>query len=166
MKKALLFLSFISVFGIVSLSAQQMEKGNSIINIGAGFAPGIGGSVSYDYGLVDTWGPGLFTVGGYVGINSWSHNIGYNMGSYRQNIWAFAPRATYRYSFFPNFEAYVSAMFGFGLYTYSSELHSNSFFVFAGGTAGCRYSFTPSFSVFAEAGYSASYVTLGVNFLL
>lgn len=165
MKKVFLFLSFILVFGAVSSSAQQMEKGNSIINIGAGFVPGIGGNVSYDYGLVDTWGPGLFTVGGFVGVNTWKYNNAYNISSYRENVWAIAPRATYRYSFFPNFEAYVSAMLGLGIRSYS-RYYDNDLFVFVGGTAGARYSFSPNFSVFAEVGYNTAYLNLGVSIKL
>ncbi|MDL2290337.1 hypothetical protein LJB95_02920 [Paludibacteraceae bacterium OttesenSCG-928-F17] len=161
MKKLVLFISFILVFGTSVSCAQKMEVGNSLINVGAGFVSGVGLTVTYDYGLIDSWGPGLFTIGGIVGFNTWRESYSQN-NRYRETTWAFAPRATYRYSIIPQFEVYGSFMFGVRLNSYS-DYYNNRLRVFVGATGGCRYIFNPRLSVFAEVGYMTSIINAGLS---
>jgi hypothetical protein len=145
--------------------AQEMEKGKSLLNAGLGFIPGWGLNVSYDYGLVDKWGPGIFTIGAYAGFENWgkTYHILLNSESYRANAFAFAPRATYRYAVNSSFEVYGAAMLGAVIYSYSEYL-ANESKPLVGITAGCRYSFASNLSVFAAVGYGISYLNGGVSF--
>ncbi|MDR2039855.1 MAG: porin family protein [Bacteroidales bacterium] len=152
MKKFFVALMAICTVGITLSHAQKMEKDMSLVNIGLGFLPGVGVNVSYDYGLVDKWGPGVFTIGGFVGFSNWGRNIS-GMGDYRQTRWAISPRATYRYAINPDFEVYGAVMTGLYFNTYS-KYRDNSTGLFWGTTAGCRYSFMKNMSVFAEIGYN------------
>ena len=138
-----------------SLYAQEMKKGMSLFNVGLGFVPGVGINASFDFGLVDDWGPGIFTVGGYAGFGTRERTHG-NVG-FRENTFAFAPRATYRYAIDRSFEVYGTAMLGALIQSYSKTLPNGSngkSGLFFGSAAGCRYTFTGNFSVFAEVGYS------------
>ncbi len=137
--------------------AQKMEKGMSLFNIGLGFVPGVGASVSYDYGLVDSWGPGIFTIGGFAGFNNYSFN-----SDIRGTDWLIAPRATYRYPINNSFEVYGSAMFSVAFTTYS-EIKSNTSEFFPAAVAGCRYTFANNLSVFAEVGYNVSILNGGLS---
>lgn len=150
MKKFFAILSVLFLVGTVTVSAQKMRKGLGICNIGVGFVPGIGANVSYDYGLVDTWGPGIFTVGGYIGFENNSHNKSLDI---RATRWGFSPRATYRYAINESFEVYGTAMLG-ALFISYSKLNDNSGGPFFATTAGCRYTFAGNISVFAEAGFN------------
>ena len=158
MKQKLIILLAICTFGINVSHAQEMKKGMSLFNVGLGFIDGWGLNASFDYALVSSWGPGIFTVGGYVGFDNWSYN-----SDIRATEFGFAPRVTYRYSINKSFEVYATAMLGARIKTYSKE-NDNVNDVFFGSTVGCRYTFTRNISVFAEAGYSISYLNGGLSF--
>jgi hypothetical protein len=163
MKKFIISLAVICAMNVSVSQAQEMSKGTSLFNVGLGLVPGWGLNVSYDYGLVDTWGPGIFTIGGYVGYGSWGKTYGI-IGDYRVNSFSFAPRATYRYAINPSFEVYGTVMLGAVVYSYSKYL-DNSNGVFFSTTAGCRYTFGSNISVFAETGYHViSYLNGGLSF--
>ena len=164
MKRFFIALMAVCTIGISASHAQEMKKGTSLFNVGLGFFPGVGVNVSYDYGLVNNWGPGIFTVGGYVGFANWGKTYTGNL-DYRVNSFAFSPRATYRYSINKSFEVYGAAMLGAVVYSYSKYVNNESK-VFVATTAGCRYSFSRNMAVFAEVGYNElSYVNGGLSFL-
>ena len=161
MKRFFIALVVVSTLCIGVTDAQQMQKGMSLFNVGLGLAPGVGVNVSYDYGLIDAWGPGIFTVGGYVGYQNyktWTDNL-----DYRANALFFTPRATYRYAINKSFEVFGTAMLGAVFYSYSKYKDGRSDVRFS-TTAGCRYSFTPDISVFAEVGYNIAYLNGGLSF--
>ena len=165
MKNIFIILSICAIHVCIS-QAQEMGKGMSLFNAGAGFVPGWGINACYEYGLVDTWGSGVFTIGAYVGYGYRGEKIksAWSDGDpkYHVNTLAFGPRATYRYAFTDSFEVYWAIMFGAIVHTYSKhyDSESGSFFEIA---AGCRYTlFGSSFSVFAETGYHVSYLKCGL----
>ncbi len=162
MKRFFVVLMVMCTVGISMSHAQEMKKGMSLFNAGLGFVPGIGFNLSYDYGLVDKWGPGIFTIGGFVGYENWgkSHS-GYD---YRANAFVFAPRATYRYAINKSFEVYGASMLGAIVYSYSKDFNNKASDVYFAIVAGCRYSFSPNISVFAEVGYNISYLNGGLSF--
>ena len=154
----------------VSICAAQMHKGESLINVGMGLAPGIGVNASYDYGLIDTWGPGLFTVGGFVGLQTWSdkETIILYTENYSAKQTAFAVRATYRYPINEQFEVFGAALSGFYIESYSfknknlkKDNETNALFSVY---AGCRYSFSPNVAVFAEVGSGLYWLNGGLCF--
>lgn len=168
MKKALL-ISFIIAAGLFNVSAQQIKKDVGLLNIGIGLVPGIGANFGYDYGLVDTWGPGIFTVGGLVGINTWSNSYRYtnaNGHKYRQTMIAIAPRATYRYVFDNQpFEVYGTVVLGLAINTYNR--YYSTFLSFLGGASvGGRYFIDDNFSLFVEVGYTSTVLSAGISFTL
>lgn len=163
MKKFFVVLVAICTIGIGMSHAQEMKKGMSLFNVGLGFVPGWGLNVSYDYGIVDKWGPGIFTVGGFVGFSNWGESV--YTSDYRATEFVFAPRATYRYAINNSFEVYATAMLGAYYIKDSYETYDNDHTgVYFGTTAGCRYSFTKNLSVFAEIGYNVTYLNGGLSF--
>ena len=160
MKKFFVVLMIVCTAGSSTLYAQEMKKRMSLGNIGVGFVPGIGLNASYDYGLVDTWGPGIFTIGGFAGFHHCGGSSG--LGNYRETAFAFAPRATYRYAINEAFEVYATAMLGGILYSYSKHLNNKSD-IFFGTTAGCRYTFSQNLSLFGEIGYNISFLNGGLS---
>ena len=158
MKRSFIIFIIIYTVGINISQAQEMKKGMGLFNVGLGFIDGIGLNASYDYGLINYWGPGIFTVGGYIGFDNWSYER-----NIRATEFGFAPRATYRYAIDRNFEVYGTAMLGARFTTYSDIKGNNSGIIF-GITAGCRYTFARNISVFAELGYSISLFNGGLSF--
>jgi len=163
MKRFFIVLAVVSTVGISMMNAQEMQKGMSLFNVGLGFVPGWGLNASYDFGIVDTWGPGVFTVGGYVGFANWGATI--IRDDYRITQFIFAPRATYRYAINTSFEVYGAAMFG-AYYTNDSyrDYKNNHSGIYAATTVGCRYSFSKNLSVFAELGYNVTVLNGGLSF--
>jgi hypothetical protein len=163
MKKFFVVLAVLFVVGSGCLHAQHIKKDMNLVNVGLGMLPGIGLNVSFDHGLIDTWGAGIFTVGGYVGFGSWSeayHIPGYK--NYRVSTFAFAPRATYRYAIDPLFEIYGVAMLGVSVRTYS-EYKGNANSGFFAVNAGGRYLFSTNASLFAEFGFNEiSFLNVGL----
>ncbi|MDR1172151.1 MAG: porin family protein [Bacteroidales bacterium] len=164
MKRFFIVLAVVCTIGIGVSHAQEMKTGMSLFNVGLGLVPGIGINASYDYGLIDKWGPGIFTIGGYAGYENWGKTLS-GSGDYRVNAFAFAPRATYRYAINSSFEVYATAMLGAIVYSYSKNYVNNTSGVLFGTTAGCRYSFGKNIAVFAEVGYNEmSYLNGGLSF--
>ena len=152
MKRFFIVLAIVSTMSVNAMYAQEMQKGMSLVNVGLGFVPGWGLNASYDYGIVDTWGPGIFTVGGYIGFGSWGKKYT-GHANYRDNAFAFAPRATYRYAINKSFEVYGTAMLGVVVHSYSNYYNNENNAYFA-TTVGCRYTFSGNISVFSEIGFN------------
>ena len=165
-KRFLIVVTVIITIGCSWSHAQELRKGMSLFSAGLGMVPGIGLNASYDYGLVDNWGPGIFTIGGYAGLGFW--NRAYynnpNYSNYRVNAFAFAPRATYRYVIEPPFEIYGTVLLGAVVKSYSDYFPNHSK-AFLGITVGGRYSFSSNYSLFAEIGYNeVSFLSAGLSF--
>ena len=157
MKRFFIILMTTCTIGISVSHAQEMSKGMGLFNVGLGFINGWGLNASYDYGLIDNWGPGVFTVGGFVGFDKWSYNP-----DIRATEFGFAPRATYRYSINKSFEVYGTSMLGAWVTSYSASKANISGIIFS-ITAGCRYSFARNISVFSEIGYCISIINGGLS---
>jgi len=153
MKRLFIVLVVVSIVGIHVTHAQEIQKGTSLFNAGLGFVPGWGLNASYDYGIVDTWGPGIFTVGGYVGFGNWNKMYPGQKNTYGVKAFAFSPRATYRYAITSTFEVFGAAMLG-AIYRSNSNDFRNETNVFLATTVGCRYTFAGNISVFAETGFN------------
>ena len=150
MKRFFIILTVLCIVGINSVCAQPMQKDGGLLNIGLGFLPGAGVNFSYDHGLIDQWGDGIFTVGGLIGFQSRR-----TFGEIDDHTFVFTPRATYRYAINNDFEVYASAMLGFQIYKVADKYNAADF---SGITAGCRYTFSGNISVFAEVSPPFHYV--------
>ena len=154
MKRFFIVLAVVSTLGVAAIQAQEMQKGMSLFNVGIGFVPGWGINASYELGVIDTWGPGIFTVGGYVGYANWGATHKLLTGhkdDYRVNAMAFSPRATYRYAINRSFEVYGTVMLGVVHRSYS-KYEDNKTRPYYATIVGCRYTFAGNISVFAETG--------------
>ena len=174
MKKYFVVLAALCMMG-TSVAQAQMGKGSNLFNVGLGLGSGedhvdggFGLNASFDHGLVDTWGPGLFTIGGFAGFHTYGKSekildVGID---WRYNIIALAFRATYRYSLNESFEVYGALMTGLKIrYAKVDKNSASETDIFWGGPiAGCRYSFSPNMAVFAELGYSLQYFNGGLSF--
>ena len=167
MQKFFVFLAVLCALGGNLSHAQEMKKGMSLFNAGLGFLPGVGLNASFDYGLVDDWGPGIFTVGGFAGFGTWGR-MWVNSYAYRETTLAFSPRATYRYAIDRSFEVYGAAMLGALIRLYSRTLpdgRNGTNGVFFGCVAGCRYTFSGNISVFSEIGFNdIAFLNGGLSF--
>jgi len=155
MKRFFIVFTIVITVGIHGTHAQRMQKGMSLFNAGLGLVPGLGLNISYDYGLIDEWGPGIFTIGGYAGFANWgkAYPAKPHYLDYRVNAFAFASRTTYRYAINKQFEVYGVVMLGGVSYSYSAYIH-NAIGLFFAVTGGCRYSFNSNITVFAEMGFN------------
>ena len=158
MKRFFIVLAISCAVSIGAVDAQEMQKGSTLLNLGMGLGPGVGANISLDYGLIDEWGDGIFTLGGFVGIHS-SHTY---VGGVNYALIAFAPRATYRYTIDHRFEVY--GVFSLGAFFYTGD-HSGGG-PFWGIAAGGRYNLPGNISLFTELGHNLSGLTLGLSFKL
>ena len=142
----------VAAMAMVSYSASaelapQWSKGTAMINAGIGVQP-FGGTVSFDYVLVDEWWKGHFTVGG---------ELDFSIPGKHETAIGVTPRATYGLNITPEFEVHVTAETGFGFRSWQywngeKDVKTTDSFVLVGGFAGCRYFFTDNLAVLAEIG--------------
>jgi len=167
------------------INAQDFGAGDKDLSIGLGFGgylyypgdysllPEI--SASFDYGLRDDWGPGVFGVGAFMGISRTGTDdlivVSGEFGVRYTNV-TIAPRATYHYQFVDKLDTYAGALLGLGIQsqkpygtwpTAEPDTKVNLVLVEA-VFVGARYYFTRNFAGFAEVGVGVSYLTLGMTF--
>ncbi|MDR1667210.1 MAG: hypothetical protein LBS03_05920 [Bacteroidales bacterium] len=144
-----LFVLLLVFSGNMSIVHAQpsLSKGSGLVNVGVGVVPGVGGNVSYDYGLIDYWGPGLFTVGGYLSVSAYDKR--YEGIDRRDRNYFLSPRATYRYSVNSRFEVFGSVMIGLLI---TDDNYGYPLDISLGIMAGCRFFVTDNVGFFAEGG--------------
>lgn len=176
MKKTFILLAF--ALTIFTAQAQSFQKGTTAFNAGIGIGTALGGygtvrpaiSLSADHGIWETGGPGVISLGGYVG------NMGYKYsGSGYDSKWNYfiiGARGAYHYNGFhtKNFDLYGGAMLGYNIVKYSSNVSEDYFGKAYGsglgfsGFVGGRYFFSNSIGAFAELGYGISVLNAGLTF--
>lgn len=153
-------------------------KGTSVLGIHAGYYPGFGANVTYDYTLIDSWWKGHFTVGAYAGYNMRTYRYTY----YRDRWTNFAamPRVTYGLNLTKDFEVHVGVMLGIAYHRWSYDwddgyyyddddyYYGSSWHFSHGEIIGARYYFTPKIGVEVELNYSGymSWFNAGVTIKL
>jgi hypothetical protein len=189
MKKSALFsiaLLVISFFSAVSVRAQAFEVGTNVISAGIGLGSSIanytygsqspGFNLQYDRGVWEA-GPGVISLGGYVGIKDYKYG-------YIENGYAFSEKWNYTvvgvrgaWHFtgldIDKLDLYGGLMLGYYALSYSySDNQGNS-----GGSlgnygntvgvsvfAGARYYFANNLGVFGELGFGANILSLGLSY--
>ncbi|PZX46447.1 hypothetical protein [Algoriphagus chordae] len=161
-------------------SAQEFQKGSKVISLGLGLGSSVGHdltygsqiptiSAQYEQGVWDIGGPGVISLGGYIGFKSYSNNA--DIGKSKWNYTLVGVRSAYHFNMLEvdNLDLYAGAMLGFYFENYSgpsgSTYNANNsvgLSLYAGG----RYYFSDNFGGFAEVGYGVSYLTVGVAFKL
>lgn len=179
MKKTCIILCSLLISIVCSeAKAQSFEKGTTAINAGIGIGTALGGygtarpaiSVSADHGLWEVGGPGLISLGGYVGNTGYKYsNGGYTS---KWNYIIIGVRGAYHYSGFenlPDLDLYAGAMVGYNIVNYSSDVDESYYGKNYGsgigfsGFAGARWFFTDLFGVYAELGYGVSVLNVGAT---
>jgi hypothetical protein len=193
MKKTIL-LSTIILFSFINplkSKAQKFDNGDNVISAGIGFGSSLGGrfgystqtpgiSLQYEHGNWDVGGPGVISLGAYLGFKSYSYKEAYPFVSYsyKWNYTIIGIRSAYHYNGFKaeNLDVYGGLMLSYSIlsfkystsdpaydYLYHKKYDSTlDFSLYIGG----RYYFTDNVAVFLELGYGISNVTLGASFKL
>ncbi len=145
----------------------QWSKGTMVAGAMVGFYPGIGGSITGDYVLIDSWWKGHFTVGAQINFRTWSYT------SYlTYNDLAVAPRATYGLNITDKFEVHAGVMAGLGVhfYNWKEAIYNDGTTRYLGlcygGLAGIRFFFSENFGLQAELNYSGygPYANVGIAY--
>ena len=170
---------------VCGLQAQSFQKGTNLLSAGIGLGGSFGGyagtrtpalSLQYERGAWEA-GPGVFSLGGYAGVQSFKYSGGYSSYKYTQK-WSYkilGVRSAYHYTGFDieKLDVYGGAMLSYNILSYSysdngltgppdngSYGSAASLSFYAGG----RYAFASNLAGFAELGYGISYLTLGASF--
>lgn len=157
--------------------AQQFQRGTTVVNAGIGLGTALGGlgkarpaiSLSLDRGVWPVGGPGVISLGGYLGNTGYK----YSSGGYtaKWNYFIVGARGAYHYNGFssvPKLDVYGGAMLGYNIVNYSSDGNdvdiSNSYGSGIGfsGFLGGRWFFTERIGAYAELGYGVSVLNAGV----
>lgn len=192
--KKLLFFAVALLATFQMMQAQNLETGNSLINFGIGVGghygvyssytsqtPAFG--LSYDYGFKEGVGPGLITLGGYVGYKSltYKYDYTYNQSLYYKWTWTYfivGARGTYQYSVSDKFDLYGGLLLSMNFSKFKHESNDPDYYNYnynyseSGSNlgltlfGGARYGFTENIGAFAELGYGISYLTLGIGYKL
>ncbi len=177
MKKSIFIL--VAIFTATLAYAQPFQKGTTTANVGIGVGTALGGlgkvrpaiSVSLDHGLWEIGGPGVISLGGYVGNTGYKYSTsGYTA---KWNYIVAGVRGAYHYNGFtnvPNLDVYGGAMLGYNMVKYSSDGNDMDMSGTYGsgigfsGFLGGRWFFSESIGAFAELGYGVSVLNVGVTF--
>jgi len=172
MKKLISILAA-AVLGLVAATSSyaiedQDPAGTLYVSAHVGFAPGVGGNISADYVLIDSWWKGHFTVGAIVGSSGRTKTINSSFGNlkYSYSYLTIAPRATYGLNITDNFEVHTGVISGLTHFNEKQkdiDYKDNGINFCFGWLAGARYYFNDFFGASAELNYSGymTYVNLG-----
>jgi len=170
-------------FGILTASAQDVKKGDKVLNLGVGFGTalysgsGYTGSVPPISGSLEVIlkddlfdGKGALGVGGYLGYAAykWKYS-GFDYGWKYSNI-IIGPRGYLHYNILDKLDTYAGLMLGYnvvssssyGSYSYGGNYSASaSGFIFS-GFIGARYFFNDKWAGMVELGSGIAYLNLGV----
>lgn len=173
MKKTIFILSLVLLTSMVS--AQTFQKGTNILNAGIGFGTNLGGlgnarpaiSASFEHGQWEIGGPGVISLGGYIGNTGYS----YESSGYKQkwNYTIVGARSAYHYNGFknaPNLDVYGGLMLSYNIMSYKADNYDgpNSYGSGLGFSAylGGRWFFSDKLGVYAELGHGISTLNAGI----
>lgn len=171
-------------------TSHAFENGTNVLSLGFGLGGTFGSydyssqtpgfSVQFEHGNWDVGGPGVISLGGYLGIKSYTFDgvePGYTY-SYKWNYTVIGVRSAYHYNGINDSKAdiYGGVMLAYDVlnfkytssnpaYDYRHNVSYNSgisFTLYVGG----RYYFAERVAGFLEIGYGVSYLTLGAAFKL
>ena len=132
MKKTKLFVSIILIglFSSIRLNAQYFNNGDNILSaglglgsslVGAGYSSSPAISLEYEHGNWDVGGPGVISLGGYLGFQSFRHEgFGYLE---KENYTVIGIRSAYHFNMInaKDFDVYAGLMLSYDIDSYSSN---------------------------------------------
>jgi len=179
MKKLLLLVTISAL--VFTARAQEFQKGTNIISAGVGLGSSILSysgtsqtpalSLQYERGVWDIGGPGVISLGGYVGYKGYSYSA--TDYSEKWHYTVLGVRSAYHYNGLnvDKLDLYGGVMLSYNIlsYSYSDNLGYN---VSGNGSygstvglslyVGARYFFTDNLAVLAELGYGVAYLNVGI----
>lgn len=181
--------NIVSVFALVVIPsivgyAQQLQRGDNLIGFGFGVGSSLGNFKSsastpgiclqYEMGYLNLDGPGVLSLGGYLGHKSFSYG-GYNGAYTYSQKWSYTIigfRAAYHYNGLTELkqlDPYGGLMLSYDAvnYTYTAENgiidpsgHYSSGLGLSGYLGG-RWFFNNNIAAFMELGFGVSNLTIG-----
>jgi hypothetical protein len=191
MKQALVV--FCTLLGAaLAAHGQPFTKGINVLSGGIGLGSSLGGftsssqtpafSAHYERAMWDAPGPGMVSLGGYIGFKSFKYSNQYavltSRFTYNQK-WSYTVvgvRSAYHYNGLKSdeFDVYSGLMLSYNIlnYTYEDSNPSGVRFDNTGyGSgmgfswyAGGRYFFARNIAAFTELGFGVAYLTIGLAF--
>lgn len=193
MKRLLILISIVTI--TIAAQAQEFHNGTQVISAGMGIGsnwglhngtqtPAI--SVAYEQGMWDIDGPGVISLGAYVGHKSFKYKYNNPFYWYNQKLsyTILGLRSAFHFNMIDvdKLDLYAGAMLSFNIAKYKTEsgYHHSEYAHFHDSNldgsygsnlglsfyAGARYYFTDNLAVFGELGYGVSYLNLGIAFKL
>jgi hypothetical protein len=171
--KRLLKTFLILLFSVYALEAQEFNVGTNAINVGIGLggdygtfltssvSPGF--SVSYERGIWDIGGPGVISLGGFIGTKAYRYELLGVNSKWRYTTVGF--RGAYHFNGLnvENLDIYGGVMLAYNIANFTGDpvgfkvASTVSPTIYVGG----RWYFDDTFGVFAEAGYGVAFLTIG-----
>jgi len=179
MKKLLLLVTISAL--VFTARAQEFQKGTNIISAGVGLGSSILSysgasqtpalSLQYERGVWDVGGPGVISLGGYVGYKGYSYSA--TDYSEKWHYTVLGVRSAYHYNGLnvDKLDLYGGVMLSYNIlsYSYSDNLGYNVSDNGSYGSTvglslyvGARYFFTDNLAVLAEFGYGVAYLNVGI----
>lgn len=176
--RKILFIVCIVAAMTTAAQAQPFQQGTNILQAGIGIGGNLGGlgtgrpaiSVSYEKGVWDIGGPGVVSLGGYIGNTGFK----YSSSGYSQswNYTVVGVRSAYHYNGFteaPNLDVYGGAMLGYNVVSYKVTGGYTGPNAYGSGLGlslyiGGRYFFSENLGAFAELGYGVSTLNVGIAY--
>jgi hypothetical protein len=182
-----LFSLLISLTGFLAAAhAQQFQKGTNVLSAGIGLGSSIlsysGASQSpalslqYERGIWDVGGPGVISLGGYVGYKGYSYSGGESNYTYSES-WHYTVvgiRSAYHYNGLDakKLDLYGGLMLAYNLLSFSYSDNNGGSGIAGSGSygstvglsayIGARYFFADHFAVLGELGYGVAYLNVGI----
>ncbi len=181
-------LAIIFFVGTYTVSqAQSFFKDSKVVSAGIGIGSGLGSfsygsqtlglSAQYEQGIWEIGGPGVISLGGYIGTKGFNYkgrSGGYEY-SQKWNYTIIGLRSAYHYNGIDNekFDVYGGLMLSYNILSYKfNDNGAGNPLITKGGNSGLgltafvggRYFFAEDFGAFAELGYGVSFLTLGVAY--
>jgi hypothetical protein len=190
MKQVIFFLVLFFSISIYSANAQTYSVGTNVVSAGLGLGSSIAGytygsqspgiSLQYERGLWQA-GPGVISLGGYLGFKSYKYSINDGAGDSYSEKWNYTiigARGAWHYTGLsvPNLDVYGGLMLSYNHLSFSGSVSNSAggYQSAAGGSYGSdlgftafvggRYFFAGNLGAFLELGYGVSYLNLGLSY--
>ena len=170
------------LFACPHIYAQRFDNGDNVLSVGLGLGSSLGGrhysstpgiSLQYEHGNWDAGGPGVISLGAYLGFQGFTYSaFGYHQ---KLNYTIIGIRSSYHYNGIhsEDVDVYGGLMLSYNIASYSNDFPSSYGYANDYGSGvgltlyiGGRYYFTDNVAAFLELGYGISFATIVASFKL